>query len=461
MSTKNFLWVSTILISIGLAIGFFGRPHLMPMAAVEPADEAEADHPTDDGHGSAKIVELEEATLENMALKIGKFESRDYIEQVVIPAEFVERLPDGRHAVTAPISGRVEQVNVAPGQAVAPGQELFELSVTDEQISEAQVGMLAVISDISNTSQLLERSQRLAKKQIVPGKSVLELEFKLKGLESRQRALEQELLLRGLSENQLDKLKRDKVLVKSISLSAPPLTVSSSNPKQNLYSVESLRALVGKNLARGEALCELIHHGRLLVKGMAFESDVEKISAAQEQGWGLNVIVGEGEEVLVREGLSLHSIDNHVDETSQTYSVFVAIENEIVGNSLDSSQRSYVQWKFKSGQRAHLEIPVREWKGEVVIPVSALVQEGPESFVFKKIDHTHASADGTIIHEFEKVPVAVLHVDSRFAVVEKQVSLDLYEKYALDKAYQLNLALKQAATGGGGGHGHSHDGHSH
>ena len=40
-----------------------------------------------------------------------------------------------------------------------------------------------------------------------------------------------------------------------------------------------------------------------------------------------------------------------------------------------------------------------------------------------------------------------------------KVTLDVYEQYALNQAFQLNLALKQAAAGGGGGH--SHAGHSH
>ena len=64
-----------------------------------------------------------------------------------------------------------------------------------------------------------------------------------------------------------------------------------------------------------------------------------------------------------------------------------------------------------------------------------------------------------MIVEFEKIPVQVLHTDRQYAVLKKQVTLDVYEQYALNQAFQLNLALKQAAAGGGGGH--SHAGHSH
>ena len=118
-----------------------------------------------------------------------------------------------------------------------------------------------------------------------------------------------------------------------------------------------------------------------------------------------------------------------------------------------------MNWRFKPGQRAHLEIPDENRTQQVVAPAGAVGIDGPETFVFKKMDHTHQGDDGEVIVEFEKIPVKVLYRDARYAVLEDQLKLDLYEKYAIDKAHQLNLALKQAASGGGGGH--SHHGHSH
>ena len=79
-----------------------------------------------------------------------------------------------------------------------------------------------------------------------------------------------------------------------------------------------------------------------------------------------------------------------------------------------------------------------------------------KTFVFLKINHTHESPEGTM-HEFQKTPVKVLHTDKYYAVLARSIQLDLLENYALDQAYKLNLALKQAAGGGGGAHaGHNH-----
>ena len=226
-----------------------------------------------------------------------------------------------------------------------------------------------------------------------------------------------------------------------------------------MFTVETLESLKGKNLARGGLLCELTNHDQLLIKGMAFESDIGKIIEAQTNGWNFTVQIGDTGNTFTREDLKLHSVDNHVDQDSQTYSVYVSIANEVVGKNTDQQNRSYIQWLFKAGQRAHLECPVKLWAEQVVVPIDALVQEGPEAFVFKKFDHTHETEDGDVILEFEKIPVKVLHTDRQYAVLKKQVTLDTYEQYALNHAFQLNLALKQAAAGGGGGH--SHAGHSH
>ena len=226
-------------------------------------------------------------------------------------------------------------------------------------------------------------------------------------------------------------------------------------PNQQYFTVETVQALEGQSLELGDLLCNLTHHRELLIKGLAFEGDIDKIANANQNGWKFAAQFGEGSSATVRDGLSLYQVENHVDKESQTFPIFVQIQNEILSQTSDSENRTYINWRFKPGQRAHLEVPVETWESQVVVPLAAVVREGPETFVFMKISHTHTSQDGTVDHEFQKVRVKVLHTDSRFAVLKKSGRLDIYERYALDQAYQLNLALK-LATGRGGGHGHDH-----
>lgn len=447
------------MLAIGLLTGFLARPIIWPMGTEAAIEENDAHEAHDHGDN---VIEFPEAQLASLDLKTGKFEKRDYFKKISIPAEFVERLPDGRNEVAAPISGQVTEVLVAPGQAVKPREPLLRLKVTDEQISEAQVQLLSIISEIESKQAMLKRNQRLVEKNVVPRKTVIAAELELNNLLAQKQGLEQELILRGLSRKQLKQLLLNKKLVTSFTVLAPELTHVSENSDLNIFTVEALEASKGKSIARGAALCVLTHHAKLFLKCQAFDSDVSKISSAQSKQWQFNAQVGDGEDLVVHEGVRLHSIDNHVDGDSQTFSVYAEIENEVVGKSYDSDQRPFVEWRFKSGQRAHLECPIEKWENQIVVPIEAVVFEGPMTYVFKKLDHTHATANGEELQGFEKQPVKVLYTDRQHAVLETQLSLDLYENYALDRAFQLNLALKQA-SGGGGGHGHSHGpgGHSH
>ena len=490
--TRNLrnIWPTLILcatlLGIGGAAGFFLRPIIIPVAAIDPSVDDVVDA-ADTGHASSQIVEVMEPTMLNMDLQIGKFDVRDYYQNIRIPAKVVERIPQNRRSVTAPISGRIRKVFIAEGQAVQPGEKLFDFLITDESLSQSQVGLLGVLSEINVNQKNLNRIKPLAENGVVKRSRVLDIELEIDKLIQQRDALKQELSLRGMDENKIRELVENKSLMQTMTVFAPQLEADSEsettadakskipvlsygpplgptfrkasakpNDKDELYfTVESIVALEGSNQELGAKLCELTYHSNMLIEGMAYESDIDKISKANESGWRFTAQFGEGASAMMRGDLKLFQIDNHVDNRSQTYPIFVEIENEIVSRTTDDKGRTYVNWQFKPGQRAHLEFPIEVWEKQVVVPLAALAREGLETFVFLKISHTHEAADGTLIHEFQKVPVKVLHTDKHFAVLKKDIKLDIYEEYALDQAYKLNLALKQAA-GGGGGHGHEH-----
>ena len=466
------LLLSAALMSIGGVIGFLARPLILPPQTVATASDshaADAGHEDGVGHGGASIVELDETTVANMNLTTGKFEQRDYVHHIRIPAEIEEYIPQGRQSVVAPLAGQVTRVYATHGEALRPGQKLFELNITDTSMSEAQLNLMSVVSQIESDQKRIDRLRPLAEKGAIAGKVVINLQLELDQLERRKQSLTQEIRIRGVDAEGMKAVIEKQQFNRTVDVYAPMLhdqvtldelaDESHSSGDENWFTVESIDAEKGKSFDRGQRLCVLTWHGRLLVKGMAFESDMHTIAAAGQAGLPFAADFGEAGNRVRRDGLSLFSIDSHVDEESQTFPVYVAIENEVASRHRDSSNRWHVNWRLKPGQRAHLEIPVESWSQQVVAPVAAVVTDGPETFVFKKMDHTHESVDGSIIVEFEKVPVKVLYRDARHAVLEDQLKLDLYENYALDKAHQLNLALKQAAAGGGGGH--SHHGHSH
>ncbi len=477
------LLLCSALLGIGGVAGFLLRPLIIPAAVVIDQEEEE---PTATSHGSNSIVELSETTLKNMELEVGKFESRNYFQTVRIPGQVVERIPQSRRSVTASIAGRVTKVYVAMGQAVQSGEKLFEVRITDESIATSQVALLDVFAKLDVNQAKLERLKPLVASGVTARTKLLDVEFEIKDLTDRRAALLQELSVRGMDDEMIQDFVKTKKLAQDVTIFAPDMempvpqkmketalldqSVQTIKPASTIvrpttkiiagdqyFTVETILALEGSNLELGETLCELTHHSDLLIRGLAFESDIDKVAEASEKGWNFTAQFGEGPDSVVREQLPLYLVGNHVDPDSQAFPIYVEIKNEIVNQTTDGQNRTYVNWRFKPGQRAHLEVPIESWEEQVVAPIQSVVREGPETFVFLKISHTHTADDGSIIHEFQKTPVKVLYADKRFAVLKKDSRLDIYEQYALNLSYQLNLALKQAA----GSSADPHAGHTH
>lgn len=465
MNKSTFIWLqifaAILLLTAGTVIGTGLKEEGLnafwkKVAFYEPAQKEE-ESPGDDVHGSDEsIVELTESAISNLGLKTGPFQIRDYTRSIEIPAKVVERLPAGRREMTVPIAGTVSKVFIAPSQAIRAGDKLFELTVTDDAVSEAQVRLLNLMAEMEIAEKQLKRIKPLAEEGSVPGSRLLDAEFELSKLRTNYDAASQELLLRGLSTNQLEDLVHNKLLVKTLVVSAPELPGSQTLDTTNQwYTVEAIQALTGTNLKRGESLCTLTFHGELFIEGYAYESDLEKLTRIDMDQILIAAEFGESDVVSRRDGLRLHSINNHVDDESQTYPIYVAIRNEVSSERVDEQGRAFVSWRIKPGQRAHLQLPVESWEQQIVVPIDAIVDEGPAVYVFLKISHTHEH-EGEVIQEFIRKSVRVSYRDKDFAIISPESDLDLDASYALDNAYFLNLALKQAASGGGHGHSHEH-----
>ena len=465
MNKSTYIWIqiftAVTLVGAGVAVGTALKPEGLgkfwqAVAFYEPAHEDKDDHEDEavDDHGSG-MVELSETAIKNMKLTVGRPKVRDYFKNIEIPATVVERLPAGRRSITAPIAGTVSNVFVSPGQAIRAGNPLFELTVTDDQISEAQVRLLNLMAEIVIADKQLNRIKPMAEDGTVKGSRLLDAEFEVTKLKTNYDAVCQELLLRGLTQSQLEDLIRNKNLVQKLMIYAPKLPDSETlDESTQWYTAEQIDALTGTNLQRGEPLCTLTFHGQLFIEGYAYESDLEKLTRSNIETISITAEFGESTEPYLRDGLRLHSINNHVDAESQTYPLYVTIGNEIQSERTDDQNRTFVSWRFKPGQRAHLMFPIETWADQIVFPIDAIAEEGPEVFVFRKIPHTH-EVDGEIFQEFKRVSVQLAYKDKDYAIIDPASRLDTDATYATSKAYDLNLALKRAASGGGG-HSHPH-----
>lgn len=462
MNSSTYRWiqlaVACLLMVVGVVIGTSLSPEGLGkfwQTVLFYEKDSDDETESDDSHDHGDAIEISETAIKNLDLKVGSCEIRDYQRTIQIPAKIVERLPAGHRIITAPIAGTVSELFIVPGQSIRPGDPLYELSATDDSVAEAQVKLINLISEIENANKHLNRIKPLAVQGSVKRSKVIEAELGLSQLKTRYDAACQELLLRGLSEPQLTALIENQTLVQGQTVYAPELPeADGSDPEKAWYTVEEINAVRGTNLERGASMCTLNYHGELFIEGYAYESDLEKLTIKDPKNVPISAQFGESDLSYTREGLELHSISNHVDPESQTFPIYVAISNEIQAQRIDDQQRTFVSWRFKPGQRVHLSFPVETWTDQYVVPIDAIAEEGPQVFVFLKYPSSHEHGN-EIVHLFERVAVQLAYKDQDHAIITRDSQISEYATYALSDAQFLNLAFKQAASGGGG-HGHSH-----
>ncbi len=387
------------------------------------------------------------------------------------------------------VAGVVARIHVAPGQAVKPGDPLFELDLTGEALAEAQSRLLDDLQQIATFQAELERLGPLTDKGSVAAKQRLQLEYDLRRVEGQRHTRVQELLIRGLNPAQIDRIITDQELVKSVTVVVPefPETTGAKPLETQVsaqadsgadaweYTVETLNVHPGESITPDKSLARLARHTQLYVQGHAFERDVSVVASVGiddevsveiggEGHGGIDGSVGSNEAAHshgdVIDGLKVLYLDNHVDPVTQTYAFYVPLNNQVLRDVVDDRGRVFRSWRFKPGQRVHIRLPIETMKNRIVLPADAVVSEGPSSYIFKLAGRHAVSSDPDgkrqYAEEYEQIPVTVSYRNAEAAVLADSPRLKDGDIIAMNRAYQLYLALKNAAGGGGDHHGHQH-----
>lgn len=435
-----------------------------------------------------KGLVLSDAAKASLGLELSPIVLRDYWRSLPIPAEVMEEPGHCEQGVSSTVHGIVLKIHAFHGQTVRAGDPLFDIRPTSELLAATQSSLLKSIQEIELVQAELKRIAAISESGGIAATRRIEKENELKRQESQRLLLTQELLVRGLSAEQIDEIVRSKVLVQELTIRVPVGQASvdlqakdhepldEAKPKNNtdgkpdssgstntlhehgsVYSIEQMNVHPGKLIQPGEELCRLARHSQLLIVGRAFESENFLVTRAIEKNWPVKAIFEVTDESpVIRDGLSILYSDNVVEPDSRTIRFYIPLPNELIRDQPSSNGLAYRSWRFKPGQRVKLMLPVEHSLKQIILPSEAVVKEGAESFVFR--------ANGS---RLERVPVRLSHLDSQDAVIKSGGSLAAGDVVARNQAYQLELALKNAQSGrtsGHGGHdhaGHSHDGHEH
>lgn len=443
-----------------------------------PAAAAEDDH--GDGQAAQDSLHLTPQGRRNLGLTAEFLQPvalETYRRSITVPAVIVER-PGRTHLdVATPMTAIVEHVHALPGEIVRPGQLLFELRLTHEDLVQLQTDFLKTLGEVDVEHREIERLRVLVDEGAVAGVQLLEHEYSRDRLQALLNAQREALHLHGLSDEQITRITEDRRLLRELRIVAPSPDEHSEQELQltadsgsnvDLVSLEQqaagtdddaaavmiLQTLMvhkGQTVMAGESLCLLADYRELYIEGLGFEQDTAELTAAAQRGWTASAAFeGPGGSERIVAGLEFAFFSNEVTPESRTLPFYVRLSNEVLPGINDATAREpdprFVAWRYRLGQRLELVIPVEVWEEQIVLPADAVAEEGPESYVFlQNGDH------------FNRVPVHVKHRDGRSVVIDYDGSIFPGDVVALRGAHQMQMALKNQS----GGAVDPHAGHSH
>jgi multidrug efflux pump subunit AcrA (membrane-fusion protein) len=398
------------------------------------------------GHDEAASLALSAQGRLNVGLELVTVKRQDFDRTVAIPATIVDRPGRSRITVSAPMTGIITRIYPIQGEAVVPGQTLFDLRLTHEDVVEKQSNLLRDLGQLDVLKHEIQRLEGVTRTGAVAGKTLLEREYERQKLEATIGAAQQALKLHGLTEEQIATIVDDRQLLQKVAIVAPE--VADSHPAEqheDVLQLQTLNIQHGDHVTAGTPLGQLTDHCVLYIEGQAFEHDADLLNRVAYEGVTVNASV-EGDDAEILHDLKVLYIENQVEIESRALRFYVELPNSLVRNETKSDGRRFVGWKHRPGQRVELRIPVESWSDQIVLPVDAIVRDGAESYVFRQYeDH------------FDRLTVHVLHRDPRWAVIDTDGTLSPGDVVAGKGAFQIHLAMKNksgAAVDPHAGHNH-------
>ena len=224
----------TSLFAAGAAAGLWFHPQAYSTAADHDHDDdhhddagqqahGPDDHDDNDDHEHEEDdhVALTRQAFENLKLRLGQPNRGDYWKSILVPGKVVEIPGRSDLAVSTPVAGVIESVNVIPGENIPMESPLFEIRLTDEALLAAQAKYLETLTQQEVAQQEIQRLTPLINSGAVSGTKKRELEYEVKQLIAKQATTLQELRGRGMPEIQIDELRRKRTLASTLAIIAP------------------------------------------------------------------------------------------------------------------------------------------------------------------------------------------------------------------------------------------------
>ncbi len=423
-----------------------------------------------------RSIALSAIARRNLRLEYAVLEVKPFEQTASVPGMVVERSGRSTFVVSALMNGSIERVYPLAGQTIQAGDPLFELRLTHEDLVRVQTEYLDTVFALDVIDQEVKRLEQAAEGGAIAGKTLLEKQYQQQRLSGTLAAQTQQLLLHGLTQEQIDSIHKNHSLISHVTIYAPlsdendSQILSDSNHEKDhtsessvCWQVQSLNVSRGKHVLAGETLCILSNHSQLYVEGKAFEQDFFTLEQMFRDEVPFSAILetGMSEADQSREeisGLTIKYLANQIDPVSRAFLFYAKLPNQMESERKDTNGHIFSTWKYRPGQRFELRIPILRRDDAIVLPADAIVQEGSETFVMVaevSNDSKPQNTTGEIV--FDRHPVHLLYRDRISAIVENDGELPLGRFVAARGSYQIYLAIRNQS----GGAVDPHAGHNH
>ena len=487
LSSKPVQWVAIVLCLVMAGVlrdRWWPRVNaLVDQLTKKSASEAEAGHEDHAAHPAGPapaFLDLSPEAMKNLGLtaeQLRPIELSTFRKTISVPALIVERPGQTLLQVSTPMTGVVTEVAAIQGSSVEPGQLLFRMRLTHEDLVLTQTQFVQALGELGVEEREIKRLEAVTESGAISGKALLERRYAKEKIEALIQAQREALRLHGLSARQVDQITKDRRLLSELSITVPSpdqgteeLRLTDGKGRQSIVqvsnlqanenekpvptpdagaaraplAVETLQVHRGQSIEQGGMLCVLADYSQLYIEGSAFEQDIAAINKATTEAWKIAVLFPGGQRI---EGLPLAFVASEVDPNSRTLKFYVDLSNEVLRDTKNAAGQRFISWKHKPGQRLQLQVPVEEWPKQIVLPLDAVAQDGVESFVFQR----------TGKGRFHRVAVHVIHRDQSSIVIANDGAVFPGDVVALRSAHQIQMAIKNKS----GGAIDPHAGHSH
>ena len=346
--TKRWITVAATVLVIALAIAAVctyqrwlpAASNLITSVGKQQADQHASNEQIDShaGHDDAASLTLSEQARKNIGLTTFTVGLRDFQRTVIVPAVVVERPGRSEISVSAPMTGIVTRIYPIRGEAVAPGDPLFDLRLTHEDLVEKQTSLLRDLEQRDVVQREIVRLEEVTASGALAGKTLLEKVYERQKIEASIRAEREALLLHGLNDDQVDSIDSERRLVRQILLTTPlPDVAHSSEEHEDFLQVSTLAVRRGDHVETGGLMATLTDHCQLYIEGMAFEHDADALNRAAREGLPVSALIesnGEGKKELGN--LRVLYVQNQVERDSRALKFYVSLTNQLARN--DASQ---------------------------------------------------------------------------------------------------------------------------